>query len=127
MGRAASNTHRASLRQERGSSKTWKRQLNALLPSHPSTVCVWLDKPLQTEAHLPSAYAIAGLVGVNRLMGGLDGRFFLTGGADQLIKLWCWDDKPNVKCVKQFTGHTGTVRAITVCSSDVFLSASNDQ
>lgn len=109
------------------SSGAWKCWVKAPSPSHFSTVCVWLDQPLKTEAHLPSAYAIAGLVGVNRLMGGLEGRFFLTGGADQLIKLWCWDEKPNVKCVKHFTGHTGTVRAITVCSSGVFLSASNDQ
>ena len=60
-------------------------------------------------------------------MGGIEGKFFLTGGADQLIKLWCWDSKPSVKCIKEFAGHTGTVRDIKVCSSSMFLSASNDQ
>ena len=42
------------------------------------------------------------------------------------MKLWCYDGS-NVKMVKLYAGHTGTVRDIKIHSRDVFFTASNDQ
>jgi phospholipase A-2-activating protein len=89
-------------------------------------LCIWNEVPLFEVAHIPSCYCVAGLEGSVTELGGLQGSFFLTGGADQAVKLWLSVEN-SVKMIRMYSGHTGTVRDIKVISKDVFFTVSNDQ
>lgn len=80
------------------------------------TLRVWDDTQRHIECHGPAAYVVCGVPGP-------EPTFVLTGGADQLIKLW---QVSSLSCVQEYHGHQDVVRDIKVLSPEQFLSAAND-
>jgi len=54
----------------------------------------------------------------------MEDNFFISGGADHLIKIW---DSAKAYCIKTLKGHNGSVRVVLYLDCDEIASASDDK